>query len=290
MLQGKIDDQQQQIDELERYMGELTSIIERQLLQLKNGNKFNANLGVANDLQTAYATEVQAFTQQKKRIGTAQFVDNEQIEPQIQKCIDYLFHFVLTVNLFAKRAADEASVNSLAIMLQQRGDVDLRNVADPHVVANALLVYFSRLDQPFVGSVDKFLKIMADNKGSQQMAAFQLHELVNTLSSKTFNTLKQLFGLLSEVAKEHETNRMTADRIAEIWGAALWKTSSAITPACECMIQNDNFVFELARKGRVFREGKDAFSGTSAWKQYDASMYARGNVGNKPSFAGHSGN
>lgn len=271
-------------------MAELTSVIERQLLQLKHGNKFNSSLGVSDDLQSAYATEVQAFTQQKKRIGTPQFVDNEQCDPQLQTCIDYLYHFVLTVNLFAKRATDEAAVNSLAVMLGQRAPVDLRNIADPHIVANAMLLYFSRLDQPFVGSVDKFIKVMAENKASQQMAAFHLHELVHTLPSKTFNTLKPLFGLLSEVAKENETNRMPADRVAEIWGAALWKTSSAITSACECMIQNDNFVFEAARKNRVFREGKDAHAGNSAWKQYDASMYARGNVGNKPSFAGHSGN
>ena len=288
VLQAKIDEQQLQIDELERYLSELTSIVEQQLLQLKQANKFCANLGLGNaDLVTAYTTEVQAFAQQKKLLPVAA-VENEQCNPQLQTCIDYLYHFVLTVNLFAKRSDDPLAAQ-LAQAIARGADADISNVTDPHIVANALILYFSSLDTAFVAGADKFLAIMRSEK-SAQMAAFKLHELVNTLSSKTRNTLKELFALLAEVAKEHETNRMTADRLGEIWGVALFKTSSAITSACECMILNDTFVFEAAKANRVFREGRDQYAGNSAWKQYDASAYTRGNVGNKPSFAGHSGN
>lgn len=40
------------------------------------------------------------------------------------------------------------------------------------------------------------------------MRAFKLHELVNKLPEPKKASLKALFGLLSEVAKEHEVNRV----------------------------------------------------------------------------------
>ena len=82
---------------------------------------------------------------------------------------------------------------------------------------------------------------------------------------------------------------MTSDRLAEIWGLVLWRSSSAVTPAAECMINNDTFVFEKARKNRVFKEGKDPLAGQTAWKQYDQHLYSRGNITNKFARAGHSG-
>jgi chorismate mutase len=288
VLQAKIDEQQLQIDELERYMSELTGIVERQLQQLQQANKFSSNIGLGtDDLNAAFAIEMQAFAQQKKLVPVAP-IDDVQCEPQLQKCIDYLFHFVLTVNLFAKRS-DDPLVAQIAAALAHGRHVDIADVADPHIVANAILLYFSGLDTAWVPGADAFVAIMRAEK-SAQMAAFKLHELVNKLPSKIRNTLKELFALLGEVAKEHETNRMTADRLGEIVGVALFKTSSSITSACECMILNDQFVFEVAKSNRVFREGKDQHAGNSAWKQYDGARYARGNVGSKPSFAGHSGN
>jgi chorismate mutase len=288
VLQAKIDEQQLQIDELERYMSELTSIVERQLQQLKQANKFCSNVGLGtDDLAVAFATEVQAFAQQRKRVPVP-VLDDVQCDAALQKCIDYLYHFVLTVNLFAKRT-DDPAVQLIAGALARGGDVDISDVADPHIVANALLLYFSGLDTALVPGSETFVAVMRNEK-SAQMAAFKLHEVVNKLPSKTRNTMKELFALLGEIAKEHETNRMTADRLGEIVGIALFKTSSAITSACECMILNERLVFEAAKSNRVFRESKDQFAGNSAWKQYDGAMYARGNVGSKPSFAGHSGN
>jgi hypothetical protein len=82
---------------------------------------------------------------------------------------------------------------------------------------------------------------------------------------------------------------MTADRLGELWGMTLWKTSSAIMEACDCMIRNDTFVFDVEKKNRVFKEGKNAMEGFSAWKQYDQNLYARGNIGNKGAYAGHAG-
>ena len=41
------------------------------------------------------------------------------------------------------------------------------------------------------------------------MRAFKLHELVNKLPEPKKASLKALFGLLSEVAKEHEVNRVS---------------------------------------------------------------------------------
>lgn len=83
--------------------------------------------------------------------------------------------------------------------------------------------------------------------------------------------------------------QMTADRLAEIWGMVLWKSSSAIMGACECMIVNDVFVFDVEKKNRVFTEGKNVMEGFSAWKQYDQNLYSRGNIGNKAAYAGHAG-
>jgi hypothetical protein len=44
---------------------------------------------------------------------------------------------------------------------------------------------------------------------SNEMRAFKLHELVNKLPEPKKASLKSLFGLLSEVAKEHEVNRVS---------------------------------------------------------------------------------
>jgi hypothetical protein len=82
---------------------------------------------------------------------------------------------------------------------------------------------------------------------------------------------------------------MTADRLGELWGMVLWKSSSAIVHACDCMIRNDTFVFEAEKKNRVFKEGKNHMDGFNAWKQYDQSAYSRGAIGNKTAYAGHAG-
>ena len=82
---------------------------------------------------------------------------------------------------------------------------------------------------------------------------------------------------------------MPADRLAEIWGLVLWRDSSAVTASARCMVENDTFVFEKARKNRVFKEGKDPLAGQTAWKQYDQHLFARGNIGNKAARAGQSG-
>ena len=116
-MQAEILAKQAQVDELERYLDTLTDILAQQSDQLASQKKFVDGLGLQDDLQTSYRIEVQAFNQAKK--FTAEPVrDNIPIDEQLQKCIDYLYNFVLEINLFAKRV-DDPEVERMLKRLQQ---------------------------------------------------------------------------------------------------------------------------------------------------------------------------
>jgi hypothetical protein len=48
---------------------------------------------------------------------------------------------------------------------------------------------------------------------TNEMRAYKLHELVNKLPDIKKQSMKALFGLLSEIAKEHETNRVLLSHV-----------------------------------------------------------------------------
>lgn len=59
-----------------------------------------------------------------------------------------------------------------------------------------------------------------------EMQAFLLHESVNKLSPPLLATMRALFGLLGEVARESDANRMGAARLADIFAPVLFNDGS----------------------------------------------------------------
>jgi hypothetical protein len=118
----KAEEQRATIESLEEYIATLVGILQQQSAQLVSSRKFSKNVGITDDLQTAYRTEIQALNQQKKFVTTAapaaHAVGDVERCAQVQKCIDYLYNFVLEVNLFAKRG-DTAVEEALATQIQE---------------------------------------------------------------------------------------------------------------------------------------------------------------------------
>lgn len=132
-LQAAIDQQQAQIDELERYLATLTDLLERQSAQLAASKKvwltrcyngpadsvpqFCKNIGLSTDLQTSFKIEIQAMNQAKSFVAEDNLGDVNP-HPELQKCIDYLYQFVLEVNVFSKKG-DSAQEEALVTQIEK---------------------------------------------------------------------------------------------------------------------------------------------------------------------------
>jgi hypothetical protein len=192
-LQAEVDEQRAQIDALEDYIVSLTGLLEQQSAQLVAQKKYSNNIGISNDLQAAYRSEVQALNQAKKFTGAAAPAAQSDVEiaqyAQVQTCVMYLYNFIHEINLFAKRG-DAAVEESLATQIENGTKRDLvwRNltmvsslshvssfaragntinvttIANPHIVANALMLYYQRKSTAYIPDADKYI---AAAKGSR---------------------------------------------------------------------------------------------------------------------------
>lgn len=110
----------------------------------------------------------------------------------------------------------------------QESDVDfVRDKCHPHDVATLLKQFIRDIPEPLLSTelIETFASTAGLDDHEAHVLAVQL--LVHLLPRTHRRTLKYLFGFLSEVEKQQESNKMTAGNLAVVFAPGLFYTGGA---------------------------------------------------------------
>lgn len=182
------------------------------------------------------ATGVPTEGPKKKRPGdSAQSVFGQQLEPSLeanilQKLVRYLHARALYLENIFETQVPKSEVKMLKrkINAEKEGVQLATYVKSPHVVAEILKIFLAKLPEPLLSfeAYDSFLMVLSLEEFQDRISALRkvLHDLPFLLG----NARLEVLSLLNRINANKETNKMSADRLAAIFGPIILRPEEDI--------------------------------------------------------------
>lgn len=186
--------------------------------------------------------------------------DPNQVVPHlVTTCTKYIEEAGLySEGIYRSAPSQSSRIDSLRSVLDAQPNTALEDmVSDVHVVSGVLKLFFRELKESLVPSslYDSFIN--AAKGGNSRQSLIRVHEQVNALSDASYATLKHLALHLEKVSMHQDSNQMSIENLAKVWGPILIDSGpdsmSTVSKddlyyscsAVEIIIRNVRHIFEV---------------------------------------------
>eukprot|EP01094_Clydonella_sp_ATCC50884_P019643 TRINITY_DN3895_c0_g4_i1.p1 TRINITY_DN3895_c0_g4~~TRINITY_DN3895_c0_g4_i1.p1 ORF type:complete len:664 (-),score=127.24 TRINITY_DN3895_c0_g4_i1:9-1763(-) len=158
--------------------------------------------------------------------------EDERVPFVVRECVRFLMENSLEEEgIFRVSGVQEAMISiQEKIDLGQAKSIDFSDES-PHNVSGLLKLFLDSLPEPLLtfDLREKFLAI--SDLGTDMMKLTEIRKLVKELPQRNFVVLREVMGLLQNVAENASVNRMSADNLGIIFGMLLIRSPSGMQSA-----------------------------------------------------------
>uniref|UniRef100_A0A4W4GEG9 Rho GTPase activating protein 27 n=1 Tax=Electrophorus electricus TaxID=8005 RepID=A0A4W4GEG9_ELEEL len=182
--------------------------------------------------------------------------ENTTVPRFVEKCIKVVERRGLNIDGIYRVSGNLAVIQKLRYNVDREEDLDLDDGQweEIHVITGALKLFFRELPEPLFpySFFEKFIAAIKINDYSQKVSYMQ--DLVRNLPLPNHNTMEVLFRHLRKVIEHGESNRMSVQSMAIVFGPTLLRPEEeAVNITVYMVFQNQIVELILNEFNEVFR-------------------------------------